>query len=381
MRREDLSGVRIAGAGMTPFGRLADVSADELAQRAALAALDDAGIAPGAVDSAFFGHVFAGRVAGQRVLRRIGIEGRPVMNVENACASGATALRLALLEVATGRADVALAVGFDKLTALGRGVIPPDPHDLEGALGRTNPATYALMAKRHMAEYGTTAEQLALVAVKARAAGAHNPRAQVRAAVTVEEVLSARMIADPLTRWQCCPTGDGAAAVVVTAADRSHARSVRVLASALRGGTRRPRGDRMVNHPVTTLTAQDAYRQAGIGPEDVDMAEVHDAFTIAELVHTEDLGFCKPGEGGKYLQSGATAPDGERPVNPGGGLLARGHPLGATGLAQVVELVAQLRGEAGAQQAGRPRIALAQCEGGVVYGLDAGLCAIHILAV
>jgi benzoylsuccinyl-CoA thiolase BbsB subunit len=381
MRREDLSGVRIAGAGMTPFGRFADVSAVELARRAALAALDDAGIAPGEVDSAFFGHVFAGRVAGQRVLRGLGIGGRPTMNVENACASGATALRLALLEVADGRANVALAVGFDKLTALGRGVIPPDEHDLEGALGRTNPATYALMAKRHMAEYGTTPEQLALVAVKARAAGARNPRAQVRDPMTVEDVLSARVIADPLTRWQCCPTGDGAAAVVVTTAKRAGERAVRVLASALRGGTRRPRGDRMVNHPVTTLTARDAYRQAGIGPEDVDMAEVHDAFTIAELVHTEDLGFCEPGAGGEYLRSGATAPDGERPVNPSGGLLARGHPLGATGLAQVVELTAQLRGEAGELQAGRPRIALAQCEGGVVYGLDAGLCAIHILAV
>lgn len=381
MRRQDLDSVRIAGAGMTPFGRFPDMSADELAQRAALAALDDAGIGPREVDSAFFGHVFSGRVAGQRVLRALGIEGRPTMNVENACASGATALRLALLEVADGRADVALAVGFDKLTALGRGVIPPDEHDLEGALGRTNPATYALMAKRHIAEYGTTAEQLALVAVKARAAGARNPRAQVRTEVTVEEVLSDRMIADPLTRWQCCPTGDGAAAVVVTAADRVRDRPVRVLASALRSGTRRPRGDRMVNHPVTALTAQDAYRQAGIGPREVDMAEVHDAFSIAELVHTEDLGFCRAGEGGKYLQSGATARDGERPVNPSGGLLARGHPLGATGLAQVVELVGQLRGEAGELQAGRPRVALAQCEGGVVYGLDAGLCAIHILAV
>jgi acetyl-CoA acetyltransferase len=251
-------------------------------------------------------------------------------------------------------------------------------------VGRTNPATYALMAKRHMAEYGTTSEQLAIVAVKARAAGSRNPRAQVREQVTVAEVLDDRMIAYPLTRMQCCPTGDGAAAAVVVSADRlsseARARSVRVLASALRGGTRRPHGDRMVNHPVTSLTVRDAYDQAGLGPNDIDLAELHDAFTIAELVHMEDLGFCKPGRGGDYLLSGATMPGGDRPVNPSGGLLARGHPLGATGLAQVAELVAQLRGEAEGMQVPTHRTALAHCEGGVVYGLDAGVCAIHILA-
>ncbi len=385
MKNPDLSSVRITGLGMTEFQHTASLSADGLAADAASTAITDAGIVPGEIDTVFAGHVFGGRVAAQRILRGLGIQGRPTINVENACASGASALRLAIHAVASGASDVALAIGFEKLSELGSGVVPPDVNELEGSLGRTNPSTYALMTKRHMAEYGTTLEQLATVAVKARSLGIKNPWAQVKREVTLEEVLGARMIAEPLTRLECCPTGDGAAAVVVMSNERAQqtdeGRAVKVLASALNGGVRRPRGDRMVNHPVTTMTVADAYKQADLGPEDIDIVELHDAFAIAELVHMEDLGFCKPGTGGHYLMSGATMPDGERPVNAGGGLMARGHPMGATGIAQIVELSTQLRGEAGTMQVENPKVALAQCEGGVVYGLDAGLCAIHILAI
>lgn len=385
MKSIDLGNVRIVGLGMTKFQHSASVTADDLAVEAASAAISDAGIMPHDIDNVFVGHVFGGRVAAQRILRGLGIQGLPTINVENACASGASALRLAIYTVATGMSDVALAVGFDKLSHLGSGVVPPDTNELEGTLGRTNPSTYALMAKRYLAEYGTSPEVLAHVAVKARTLGVRNPRAQVRREITVEEVLSERMIADPLTRLECCPTGDGAAAAIVTtsgvAGRLDPERAVKVLASALRGGVRRASDDRLVNHPLTGITVTDAYSQAGIGADDLDIVELHDAFAIAELVHMEDLGLCKRGTGGDYFMSGATMPEGERPVNVGGGLLARGHPLGATGLAQVVELGMQLRGEAGVMQVDNPKIALAQCEGGVVYGLDAGVCAIHILAV
>jgi benzoylsuccinyl-CoA thiolase BbsB subunit len=369
--------VFIRGVAMSPFARAADRPIDDLAQDAAREALADAGIPPRRVDAIFAGHTFGGRVAGQRITRDLGLDARLAVNVENACASGATALHLAIGQVRAGASDIALALGFERLSAFGRGVVPPDRNDLEGLLGRTNPATYALMTKRHMAEYGTTLAQLAAVSVKARRNGAANPRAQFRTTVTAEEVLASPPVADPVTRLMCCPTGDGAAAVVVSSTSGPGA--IRVRASVVRGGQRRPPGDRLVNHPVTETAARAAYAEAGVGPEDVDVAEVHDAFAIAEIVHLEDLGFRPRGESAAFVASGGTAIDGALPVNPSGGLLAKGHPYGATGLAQIFELVEQLRGRAGTRQVARAHVALAQCEGGIVYGLDAGACAIHIL--
>ena len=377
-----LDGAWISGVGMTQFGRFRGTRAEDLAQSAIVQALDDAGVGPEQVESIFVGHVFQGRVAGQRIGRDVGLDGRPLINVENACASGAAALHLAVEAVASGRYDVALAVGVEQLSVFGSGVIPPDLLDIEGAHGRTNPATYALMAKRHMAEFGTTGEQLASVVVQARSNGRLNERAQMREPTTVEAVLSSPPVATPLSRLQCCPTGDGAAAAVVVSdrfARRGTAQPVRVRASVICGGLRRAVDDRFVSHPVTRAAAAAAYAQAGFGPEDVDVAEVHDAFSIAALVHLEDLGFFEPGQAGPEIARGATAVDGRCPVNPSGGLLAKGHPLGATGLAQVFELVEQLRGRSGGRQVPAARTALAQCEGGVVYGLDAGVCAIHIL--
>jgi acetyl-CoA acetyltransferase len=372
-----MTDVYVRGVAMIPFGRFPDRPVDDLAQEAARAALADAAIPARRIDSVYGGHVFAGRVASQRIGRDLGLEGRLTVNVENACASGATALHLAVAQLRAGAAERALVLGFEKLSVFGKGVVPPDTQDLEGLVGRTNPATYALMTKRHMAAYGTTLRQLASVSVKARRNGAANPRAQLRAPVTIEEVLAAPLVADPLTRLMCCPTGDGAAAAVLSTEPGPDA--VRVRASIVRGGERRRAGDPLVNHPVTERSGADAYAEAGLGPADIDVAEVHDAFAIAEIVHLEDLGLVPRGEAAAFIERGGAAVDGKLPINPSGGLLAKGHPYGATGLAQVFEITDQLRGRAGARQIARARIGLAQCEGGIVYGLDAGACAVHIL--
>jgi acetyl-CoA acetyltransferase len=371
----------IAGVGMTQFGRFAERRAEELAQSAIIDALEDAGVAPAEVDGVFVGHVFQGRVAGQRMVRDIGLAGRPIVNVENACASGASALHLAVEAVRSGRFDVALAVGVEQLSVFGSGVIPPDLLDLEGAHGRTNPATYALMAKRHMAEFGTTDDQLASVVVQARSHGNRNDRAQLRKLTTVEEVLASPPVATPLSRLQCCPTGDGAAAAVVVServARRLGGAPVRVRASVISGGFRRAIDDEFVSHPVTRATAADAYGQAGLGPSDIDVAEIHDAFSIAALVHLEDLGFYKPGEAGPAIAAGATGVDGEHPTNPSGGLLAKGHPLGATGIAQVYEIAEQFRGQAGDRQVSEAEVAVAHTRGGSVPGTEGGSCGVLV---
>jgi acetyl-CoA acetyltransferase len=238
------------------------------------------------------------------------------------------------------------------------------------------------MARRHTHQYGTTVEQMAQVAVKAHGFGALNPHAQYQNRVTLAEVLGSRMIADPITLLQCCPTGDGAAAVVVASAERARrqtARPVKIRASVIVSGYPKAGGGDITTHPTTTAAAAKAYETAGLGPSDVDVVEVHDAFSIGEIVHLEDLGFCPKGEGGPFVASGATGPHGRLPANTSGGLLTKGHPLGATGPAQIVELTWQLRGQAGPRQVNGARIALAHCMGGVIYGRDAGACTIHVL--
>jgi acetyl-CoA acetyltransferase len=370
----------ILGVGMTAFVRAAAESSERLAQRAVVEAVRDAGVQIDDIDVIFVGHVFGGRVAGQRIAHSLGLEGKTLINVENACASGASALHLASHYVATGAADIGLALGFERLSFIPSGVIPPDESDLEGMLGRTNPATYALLAKRHMQTYGTTAEQLARVVVKARTNGALNERAQLRESTSIADVLASPVIAEPLTRLQCCPIGDGAAAAIVGRSKGARNASPRVVSSVVLGGLSRGPDDPMTHHGITSLTARHAYELAGLAPDDIDVAEVHDAFSIAEIVHIEDLGFCPTGEGGAYVEAGEADIGGRLPINPSGGLLARGHPLGASGLAQVFEIVSQLRGRAGERQVNGARLGLTHSEGGVVYGLDAGACAIHILA-
>jgi benzoylsuccinyl-CoA thiolase BbsB subunit len=243
------------------------------------------------------------------------------------------------------------------------------------------PASYAMRAMRYMHEYKLTPEQLALVSVKSHENGARNPYAQFSTPWTVEDVVNAKMIADPLTLFMCCPNSDGAAAVVLCSdkvASRFTTRAVYVQASELVSGHFRPVRD--LTEPETTVTARDkAFAAAGVGPEDLSMIECHDAFTIGELLYYEIFGLAPKGEGVGLLTSGATKVDGRIPVNPSGGLLARGHPLGATGVAQVAEAFWQLRGEAGARQIENPRVALTHVTGGGITGYDNGACTVHIL--
>jgi acetyl-CoA acetyltransferase len=307
--------------------------------------------------------------------------GMPITNVENACSSGTTALREAVAAVSLGRTDVALVIGVDKLTRFGGGTIPLETTDIEVGEGMVMPALYAMRARRYMHEYGATSRHLAMVSVKAHKNGALNPYAQYQKAITVEEVLSSRVIADPLTLYMCCPTGDGAAATIVTTAEKARqwgARPVKVAASTLQSGMFKTGPRDMTYSELTARTAHLAYEEAGLGPSDVSLAEVHDAFAIAELMYYEGLGFCGRGEAKDLIERGDTDITGRIPVNPSGGLKTRGHPVGATGVAQVCEAVWQLRGQANGRQVPDAKVAITHCTGGGIAGLDHGACSIHV---
>lgn len=373
--------VVIAGTGSIRFGRYPDLLLEDFAADAVDEAIADSGIDPRRIGIAVFGHSQGGRVAGQRVLRELALTGLPVLNVENACAGGGSALHVGWMAVASGAHDVALVVGMEKMV---KGLIPPNPGEYEAFLGKTLPAKYALRARTHMDAYGLTLEQLALVSVKNHRAGALNPRAHYQKALSLEEVLASRPVAEPLTLLQCCPTTDGAAALVLADGRTAQALgrpSVRIAASALLSGRYR-------NHSRDGISADDdiavrvgraAYDMAGLGPEDVDVAEVHDAFTVGEILAYENLGFCARGEGGRLVSDGVTALGGRLPVNPSGGRLSLGHPLGATGVVQVVELGRQLRGECGPRQVEGAKTALAHVVGGSTPGIGSGASAVHIL--
>ncbi|MFH1243226.1 MAG: thiolase family protein [Pseudomonadota bacterium] len=370
--------VFVIGIGMVRFGKFPDIWVEELGRKAILAAIKDSGVDPRRVPVAYCGHSHQGRVAGQRALKQAGISGIEVVNVENACAGGSTSFRQAYLSVASGLYDLALAVGMEKV---GGGLLPPNPEDLDGLQGRVLPGHYAMKAVRHMYEYGTTHEQLAMVSVKSHRNASMNPLAQYQEPVTLDQVLKSRMVADPLTLLQCCPTGDGAAAAILcsrTEAARSDHPPVRVAGSAVRSGEFVGSGDDILESRLTRETAKKAYEMASVGPDEIDVCECHDAFTIGEILHCENLGFCPRGEGGWLIQEGKTEITGSIPVNPSGGLLSKGHPLGATGIAQVVEIVQQLRGQAGRRQVENARVGLTHTMGGAIPGLEAGACAVHI---
>lgn len=287
------------------------------------------------------------------------------------------------MAVGSGAYDVALVFGVDMLSRLGGGPVPREGEDWDAAHGLAMPALYAMRARRYMYDYGVTEEQLAKVAVKAHAHGAKNPDAQYQDEVTLEEVMQSRMIADPLRLLHCCPTGDGATAVVVCASEVAYRycdRPVKVLTSTLNSGKYMTGFRDFTSPEITVRSAKQAYESAGVGPEDIHVAEVHDAFTIAELLYYESLGFCRPGEAVRLLEDGETSVGGRIPINPSGGLLAKGHPVGPTGVAQVVEIVRQLQGRCGARQVEGAKIGLTHATGGGVSGLDHGACTIHILA-
>jgi benzoylsuccinyl-CoA thiolase BbsB subunit len=373
--------VAVIGAGMIPFGKYPDRSLADLGWPAVKAAVADSGVAPGKIEAAYCGTALGGMMAGQRVLGRIGLTGIPIINVENACSSSSSALRQAVMAIRSGEYDIVLVIGVEKLTKFGGGTLPLEEEDWEVTQGLIMPALYAMRAKRYMYEYGLTDAQLAQVSVKNRRNGALNPDAQMRKPVTVEEVLASRPVADPFTLLQCCPTGDGAAALVLCEARLAaqyRSDPVRIAASDLTSGKYTPGFRDMTIPEITVRGAKEAFEEAGLGPEDVDVAEVHDAFSIAELLYYEAFGFCGRGEAGAFLESGATAIDGRIAVNPSGGLLAKGHPIGATGAAQAVEIVRQLRGECGARQVPDARVGLAHATGGGISGFDHGVCCIHI---
>ncbi|UCD57913.1 MAG: thiolase family protein, partial [Candidatus Hydrogenedentota bacterium] len=333
-----------------------------------------------AIEVAFCGHVMQGSTAGQKVLERVGRTGIPIMNVENACASGTTAFRSAWSAVASGMNDVALAVGFEKMA---RGAIRMSQLDQnqgpdEGTRPPLMPFLFAQVFDEHSKRYGTTREQMALVSVKNRENAALNPRAQYREPVTVEEVLNSRQIIGPLNLLMCCPTGAGAAAAIVCSEDTARtagSKPIRVVASAFQS-------ERLAdpNEPLSGITeinqrtANLAYDMAGVTPDDIDLIELHDCFAIAEIIHYENLGLCERGEGGKFIEEGIPKLGGKVAVSTSGGLLSKGHPLGATGVAQVFEIATQLRGQAEKRQVQGAEIGLTHCQG---FG---GATGVHIFA-
>jgi acetyl-CoA acetyltransferase len=431
--------VKVIGAGMTSFGKFLDRSVRSLTEEAVAEALSDAHVSPAEVGFVAFGNAVGGILQAQEMIRghsalhRTGLLGAPIVDVENACASASSAFHVAWLAVASGTVDLALAVGAEKLThpdkirslaAIGTALDledSPAARELLSAvlLGWHGPATpaadinaggavsvstgpqagagtggpaaggqsfqhspfmdvYAKMTELYLARSAGTVEDLAAVSVKNHRHGAANPKAQYRQPVTVEEVLASRVVSPPLTVLMCSPIADGAAALVLASSDAAiklGVPAVTVRASVLLSGRDRTLGEQ----GVAERAAQRAYETAGIGPEDVDVVELHDAAATAELLLYEELGLCAPGEGPKLLASGDTTLGGRVPVNPSGGLLSRGHPIGATGCGQLVELVDQLRGRGGPRQVTGAKVGLAENGGGFI-GSDAAATVITILS-
>ncbi|WP_082398952.1 MULTISPECIES: thiolase family protein [unclassified Pseudonocardia] len=373
-----LAPAHVAGAGMVRFGKYpADVTLEAMALGAAREALSDAGADLAAVEGLYVGHVFGGPVAGQRIAAQLGLDGRPVSNHENYCASGATAIREAWVALAAGLHDVALVIGVEKMTDRVAGGVRPDPGDLDAAVGYVMAAGHAMSARRYMAEHGATREQIAAVAVKNHAHSVHNPWAQYQKPVTLEQVLGARPIAEPLGLLDCSPISDGAAAVLLCTPAGLRRLGLgtggpRVLGvGQISGSVQTGLGD-LNAEDVSRRAGEEAWRLSGVGPADIDLVEMHDCFTIAEIVRMEGLGLVPRGRGAAWAAEGVTALGGRLPVNPSGGLLSRGHPVGATGAAQVCELTWQLRGTAGGRQVEGARTGLAYCKGGTVNGTDGG---------
>jgi acetyl-CoA acyltransferase len=375
--------VYITGVGYHPFGRFPDTSLKSLAATAALAALDDAGIGVGDIHAAFCANAYSGLLNGQESirgetwLRGIGLGTTPVMNVENACASGSTAVHLASMAIASGNYDTVLVVGAEKmfvndtnrtLAALANSA----DTEVMGNIGMQFSAVDAIRVREMMEEEDVGAEAFEWITMKNHAHAASNPIAQYRKPISMEQVRASRMIADPIRLLMCSAISDGAAAVVLS---RNPGRGgVRIRASALTSSPWRLGSD----VPGPTIAANKAYAQAGIEAKDLDLAEVHDAVSPAELMHYRELGLCGPGEVASFVAEKASAIGGRLPVNTSGGLNSRGHPVGATGVAQLIELTLQLRGDAGERQVPGARLAMAHNSGGWV-GEDPAVSAVHIL--
>jgi len=377
--------VFIGGVGMTIFGKHPDRSLRDLGREACLNTIRESGINPKEIEAGYCGNALAPVLqgetgVGQNVFWEIGINSVPIVNVENACASGSTALREGWMAVAGGFYNMVIVVGVEKVVMPKGTMLNVGAAELETRLGDVFPGYFALVAQKHMERYGTTREQLAQVSVKNHLSGILNPYAQFRKKFSLDEVLNSPMIADPLTLYSCCPNSDGAAAVILCSKEKARnldISPVKITASVLTTGTYENRQD-ITCWEVEKQAAKEAYNMASLAPEDLDVVEVHDAFTICEIVHYEDLGLCPPGEGGRLLDEGATELGGRIPVNPSGGLLSKGHPVGASGVGQVVEIAWHLRGQAGERQVENARVGLAQIMGGSKEA-DTRACTVHIL--
>jgi acetyl-CoA acetyltransferase len=369
--------VYVVGIGLHRYQKPSEVNFVELGLAAVRAAVTDAGIPWSAVDSASVGTVTLGMAAGRTFLRYMGATGLAIQQVENASASGSTAFRQACLEVASGMSEVALAVGVDKAAPVNSASAKTGLSTLSGP-AMIPAAAFALMASDMMERYGLTREDLARVAVKNHGNAANNPYAHFQKARTLEEVLAEPQIAGVLTRLQCCPIGDGAAAVIVASEAAikrlgiAHKRAPRVIASVARSERLYP-ADTWATVELTRETVARAYDEASIGPKELSVVEVHDAFSIEEILYTEALGLCDRGEGGRWLAEGKSAIGGRCAISPSGGLLAMGHPLGPTGVGQICEITRQLRGEAGVRQQPDAKVGLAHMVG------VGQVCFVHLL--
>jgi acetyl-CoA acetyltransferase len=380
--------VVIIGVGMTRFGKFLERSLQDLGREATWEAVHDANIEVKDVQIAYVANSLAYQltdlkgIIGEHVLGYAGFFGIPIINVENACSSGSTALRGACLEVASGNYDVALAVGVEKLfcddTAKSAAAMASGtPYAKYGFMF---PALYSMTLKNWMEKYNVTQEHFAKVTMKNSYNGSLNPRAQFRKPLSLEEILNARVIAGPLTLYMCSTMGDGAAAAIVCTREKARQFTskplVQVVACELVSGTvhlpDKP------HEPIEVHASRQAYEKASIGPEDINLAEVHDGMAPAELMIYEELGFCREGESPKWINEDVTQINGRLPVNPSGGLTAKGHPVAATGLAQVAEVVWQLRGEAGERQVRDPKVGLTENAGGWILD-DNAACAVTIL--
>ncbi len=384
--------VAIIGIGMTEFGELWEKSFRELVAEAGVRAIMDAGIEGEEIDAMYIGGMSSGMFVGQEHVGPLAVEVAgledlhiPATRVEGACASGGIALHQGYISVASGMYDIVVVGGAEKMTDVAGGsatniLASASDREWEAFFGATFPGLYALMATYHMHKYGTTPEQLASVAVKNHYNGSMNPKAQFKRKITVEDVLKSPLVADPLHLLDCSPVSDGAAAAIlapVEVAKKYTDKLVRIKASAMACDTLSLHGrERFDALPAAIHAAKKAYEKAGVGPKDIDLAEVHDCFTIAEIIAIEDLGFVERGRGGPATEEGITSLHGEIPVNTSGGLKSKGHPVGATGIAQLNEIVLQLRGEAGERQVKDAQIGLTHNVGG-----SGGTAVVNIMEV
>ncbi|MFT3719579.1 thiolase family protein [Pseudorhodoferax sp.] len=410
--------VYVAGVGMTRLGKFPERSVKDLVREAVEAALADAELALPDMEAAWFANSRQGQMEGQNsirgqcALRSMGWQTRSIVNVENACAGGSTAFNQAMTSILAGQYDIVIAVGadkqffpdrpdemfrafnggidvykvrdfFDPLVALGQSAVPPTAvDDIQfGAPGRTFfMDLYAGMARLHMATYGTTQEQIAAIAAKNHRHSVHNEHAQYRKGMTTAEVLADKQVVWPLTRSMCSPVSDGAAAaVLVSEAARKRLgtrRAVKIASSVIVSSSDRDPAD--FDRHTGRIAALKAYEKAGAGPQDMGVCELHDATSIAEVIQAENLGFCPRGEGGALALSGATELGGRIPVNVSGGLISKGHPVGATGLIMVRDIVRQIRGEAGTAQVAGARLGVIE-NGGGFWGVEEAATAVHVL--